>query len=207
MKIYILRHGETDLNSTGVMQGRLDAPLNKSGRELAALTGRAMKDVRFDCCISSPLSRAVETARIVLAESGNDIPVLTDERILEIDFGALEGRSIAEMGDAGLPFFADPLGFAGFPDGESIRGVRERTQEFLKELIKKDDGKTYLISSHGCAIRAMLNFLQSDPSDFWRGHAPYNCCVNIVEAEGGKARITAEDKVYYDPSLIVDHYK
>ena len=56
-------------------------------------------------------------------------------------------------------------------------------------------------------MRAMLNYLFDNPSDYWRGHAPYNCAVCIVEADGGTPRVTELDKVYYDQSLIVDHYK
>ncbi len=207
MKLYILRHGETDLNTKGVMQGWLDAPLNRNGRSLAVLTGQGMRGIAFDKCISSPLIRATETAQIVLRESKNDIPIQTDDRIREINFGAMEGRTIAEMGEAGALFFKDPFRFPGFPGGETIRGVCERTQAFLKSLIAQDDGKTYLICTHGCATRAMLNFLYENPADFWRGHPPYNCCVNIVFAEQNRPKLVAADKVYYDERLIVNHYK
>ncbi|MBQ9910657.1 MAG: histidine phosphatase family protein [Lachnospiraceae bacterium] len=209
MKICILRHGETALNKKAVMQGRLDEPLNESGRELAAVTGRAMKElgIRFDRCISSPLKRADETARILLSESGNDIPVEYDDRLLEIDFGEFEGKAIPDMGKEGLLFFTDPIAHEAFPGGESVRDVMRRTQDFLKELIAKDDGKTYLVSTHGCAMRAMTNFLFDDPSDFWHGHAPYNCSLTIVETEGKEAHITAVDRVYYDQSLIVDRFR
>ena len=205
MKLYIIRHGETALNVNGVMQGRIDEPLNENGRNLAVLTGRGMKGIRFDACISSPLGRAVETAELVLRESGNDVPIRIDDRLLEMDFGEIDGRKISEMGDMSMLFFLDPFAFPGFPGGETIRELCERTQPFLKELIAKDDGKTYLISTHGCAMRAMTNELMKDPSDFWLGHAPYNCSLTIVEAEGGNARITDVDKVFYDPRLIADH--
>ena len=207
MKIYIIRHGETALNVKGVMQGRIDEPINQSGRDLAAVTGRAIKGIRFDNCVSSPLLRAVETAKTVLTESGNSIPIVTDERLLEIDFGDMEGKKLSDMGEAGRAFFTAPLDFGRFPNGESVYDVCERTQDFIKELIAKDDGKTYLISTHGCAMRAMLNFLTDDPSDFWRGHAPYNCSFCIVEAKGGSAALTDIDKVYYDRALIVDRFK
>ena len=207
MKIYILRHGETGLNAKGIMQGRLDEPLNENGRKLAALSGQAMKGVRFDDCISSPLIRATETAEILLRESGNAANIAIDDRLLEIHFGDLEGKSLSEMGEEGYRFYRDPFHFAGFPNGETIQDVCIRTQSLLKELIAKDDGKTYLISTHGCAMRAMVNYLKDDPSDYWYGHAPYNCSFTIIEAEGGKARITDVDKVYYDASLIVDHFK
>ena len=207
MKLYIIRHGETDLNAKSVMQGRVDPPINRSGRELAALTGQAMRDIRFDRCISSPLSRARDTAEIVLRESGNEIPITTDDRIREMSCGDIEEKSITEMGDAARLFFVDPFRFPGFPNGETIQDLCSRTQEFFRELTAADDGKTYLISTHGCAMRAMLNYLFDNPSDYWRGHAPYNCAVCIVEADGGTPRVTELDKVYYDQSLIVDHYK
>ena len=133
------------------------------------------------------------------------MPIRIDDRLLEMDFGEIDGRKISEMGDMSMLFFLDPFAFPGFPGGETIRELCERTQPFLKELIAKDDGKTYLISTHGCAMRAMTNELMKDPSDFWLGHAPYNCSLTIVEAEGGNARITDVDKVFYDPRLIADH--
>ena len=207
MKIYIVRHGETALNAKGIMQGRLDEPLNKNGRDLAVMTGKAMKGIHFDCCISSPLGRAKETANIILRESENDISYSIDNRIIEIDFGDLEGKKLSEIGEESYKFYIDPFHFAGFSNGETIQDVCCRTQEFLKELIVRDDGKTYLISTHGCAMRGMVNYLLDEPSNYWLGHAPYNCSFTIVEAESGKARITDIDKVYYDPSLIVDYFK
>lgn len=207
MKIYIVRHGETALNIQGFMQGRLDEPLNKNGRDLAILTGQALEGMHFDHCISSPLNRAVETAQIILRESGNDIPITLDERILEMNFGDLEGRKISEMGEAADQFHLDPFHFKGFPNGETIYDVCNRTQSFLKELITKDDGKTYLISTHGCAMRGMVNYLFEDPSDYWRGRVPYNCSFTIIDAEDGIARLMDVDKVYYDPDLIVDHFR
>ena len=95
MKIYIIRHGETNLNVKGVMQGWLEEPLNENGRELARLTGQGMKGIHFDRCISSPLTRAVETVKIVLQESGNPIPVETDDRIREIHCGEAEGKAFS----------------------------------------------------------------------------------------------------------------
>ena len=207
MKIYIIRHGETALNSKGLLQGRIDEPLNKSGRDLAKITGSALKGVRFDRCVSSPLYRAKETAEIILRESGNDIPVQTDDRLLEISFGNLEGKTLEELGEESTVFYTDPFQFSGFPEGESIRDVCRRTQAFLKELVASDDGKTYLISTHGTAMRGMINYLLEDPSDYWLSHVPYNCSFTIVEAEGGKARVTDIDKVYYGSDLIVDYYR
>ena len=207
MKIYIIRHGETDLNVQGVMQGWLDEPLNQSGRDLAEITGRALKDIHFDYCISSPLIRSKETVELVLKESGNEIPILTDDRIKEIHFGDIEGEHLSALGEKGELFHDDPFHFGRFPNGESVQDVCQRTQEFLKELIARDDDKTYLIGIHGCAVRAMLNFLYENPDEYWHGHVPYNCSVNIIEAKNGVARLVEDDKIYYPQDLAVDRYK
>ena len=207
MLIYIVRHGETNLNIHAVMQGWIDEPLNENGRKLAAITGHKMKGIHFDECFSSPLVRAKETVEIILNESGNEIPIFTDDRIKEIYFGDMEGKQLSEMGDSGKLFFNDPFNFIGFPNGERIQDVCKRSQAFLKELMSRDDGKTYLIGTHGCALRAMLNWLYDDPSDYWHGHVPYNCAVNIVEVKEGEARLIADDIIYYDQDLIVDLYR
>ncbi len=205
MKIYVVRHGETDANRNGYTQGWTDDPLNKNGIALAEITGRGLKGIRFDCCISSPLSRARETAKIILKESGNSVPVTFDDRIKEMNFGSLERISIRDERVAG--FLKNPVIDHKFPGGESIAEVMERTQGVLKELIAKDDGKTYLLSTHGCALRAMLNFLYEDPDDYWHGHVPYNCCVNIIDAGGGKAALIADDVIYYDKEMAIDRYR
>lgn len=206
MRIYIIRHGETNLNVKGVLQGWVDEPLNESGRSLARITGENMRDIRFDSCFSSPLVRAAETARIVLEASGNDLPLQYDDRLREISFGVAEGRHRSTLGEQGRLFFEEPFRYEPFPGGESIRQVCARTQAFLKELLARDDDKTYLLSTHGCALRAMMNYLYQDPADFWHVHVPYNCAVSILEGQGGRARLVGDDVIYYDRSLIVDRY-
>lgn len=205
MLIYIIRHGETRANVDGYLQGWSDDPLNENGRKLAEITGQQMEGIKFDYCISSPLIRARETAEIVLRESGNDVPINFDGRIKEIIFGDYELRPTKSP--EFKQFFADPFNCPQFPNGENVQMAMARTQAFLRELAAKDDDKTYLIATHGCALRAMLNFLYEDKTDYWHGHVPYNCCVNIVEARGGKMRLIADDKIFYPAEMAVDRYK
>ena len=211
MLLYVVRHGETDANTAGLLQGSMDIPLNDSGRDLAVVTGRAMQDIHFDACISSPLIRAKETAEIILRESKNDIPVSTDPRIQEMCMGEWEGKKF-RPGDSEVDedkcslFFTDPFKFDGFPGGESTAQLCDRTQGFLKELLAKDDDRTYLITTHGAAMRAMLNFLYEDPSSFWQEHVPYNLAVSIIETTENGPRLIAKDRVYYSKDDIVDRY-
>ena len=207
MELYIIRHGETDLNAKGFLQGWLDEPLNENGRRLAVETGQALKGVRFDACISSPLSRAKETAELFLKENGSTCTIQYDPRIREIFCGKFEGRPLKDMGEPGRYYFTDPFRFDGFPEGENIYDVCARTQEFLEELAGKDLGEKVLISTHGCALRAMLNRLYENPRDFWQGHVPYNCCISIVEAGNGKLRLLEKDRIFYSEKDITDYYR
>ena len=216
MELYVIRHGETDANKEGIMQGWLDLPLNDFGRQLAIDTGRALKGkLSFDLAVSSPLSRAKDTAELVLRESGNEkTPLLLDDRLKEVYAGEWEGKCFrpghpdekALTDEQRHALFGNPFETPRYPGGESIRDVIARTQEFLKEFCATHDCERVLISTHGCALRAMLNFLYDDPSDFWQGHIPYNCSISILDAHNGKVRLLESDKIFYDPIYCVDRY-
>lgn len=204
MLIYIIRHGETDGNTQGYFQGWTNDPLNERGRALAALTGRALRGVRFDACLSSPLDRARETAEIILRESDNGgVAVTTDARLKEVCLGDWERKKFRPGereidGEQLKLFFENPFLLGGFPNGETVGEVCARTQSLLKELLRRDDGKTILLVTHGFAARAMLNCLYDEDGkrDFWHGRVPPNCAVNIIEGVGGAGRLIAEDRVY-----------
>ena len=210
MKIYIIRHGETNSNREGRLQGWMDDVLNDFGIELAELTGKALKGVHFDAAFSSPLSRARSTAEIILRESGNSCPIIFDDRIKEISMGDWEGKKFrpgeCEVDEKqSIAFINNPLNVGKFPNGESVRDVMKRSQDFLNELSGKDYDNV-LVSTHGCALRCMLNFLYEDQNNFWHGHVPYNCCVNIVEVQDGKLSLAGDDLILYDKSLCIDRY-
>ena len=215
--IYIIRHGETDANAKGLIQGRSNFALNANGIRLAEITGKAMKGIHFEKAYSSPLDRAHQTAELVLKESGNEeVPILIDERIIEVNFGNWEQKSFRNIAEGNeemsaelvAEFFENPRHMSRFPKGESIDELCERTQEFLKELAADPENwdKNILVATHGTALRAMLNFLYEDPEDFWHGHVPYNCAVNIVAADQDGCHLLEDDKTYYDRSDCVDWY-
>ena len=211
MKIYIVRHGETESNKLGRLQGQIDEKLNENGILLAELTGDALKGVHFDKAYSSHLIRAKKTAEIILERSNNTCPIEIDDRIIELNMGTYEGKSIkgddpsVDMDMISI-FMTNPLPMTGFPSGETFKGFLERTQSFLKELADKDY-ETVLVSTHGCALRAMLNFIYEDKEDFWHGHVPYNCAVNVLEVKDGNFRLIEDDSIYYDRKYIVDRYE
>lgn len=211
MDIYIIRHGETDANKNGVLQGWSDFDINEYGVELAVASGRGMKGIVFDAAYSSDLTRAKHTAELVLEHSGNpDVEIIIDKRIREVDMGDWELKPISSIDMTQMTgFLKDPLTFEGCPNGESIPDLCERTQAFLHDLAGRDY-KNVLVATHGTALRAMLNFLYENPQDFWHGNVPYNCVVNVVHAdENGQMTLIEDDKFFYDIEKyrLVDRYK
>ena len=215
MLIYIVRHGETDLNAKGCIQGRIEVPLNENGRKLATITGQGLADVVFDCVISSPSGRAFETASLILAENkaSSGIPIETDNRLMETNWGVWEGLGCVDSNyqvprEQHQAVWNDTFHFVPPDGGESCEELCARTQEILWEVIQNPayQGKTILLSTHGMALRAMLNPFYENPEDFWQGSVPPNCAVCIVQAENGKAELISNDKTYYDASLNNEFY-
>ena len=198
MKLYIIRHGETDWNIVRRLQGNTDIPLNENGRELARLTAKALKDTRLDLIYTSPLQRAKETALILKGD--RDIPVIEDNRIREMCFGEYEGCIAKENPDI-WRLFESPEKYVAPENGETLNKLLGRTKSFLDEITGDENlkDKVILISTHGAALRGLLSAIKETPlEDFWAGGVHKNCAVTIVEKnEKGKLQIIEEAKTYY----------
>lgn len=201
MLLYVLRHGVTQWNRLKKVQGAVDIPLAQEGIDLARATGEALKDVPFDLCYTSPLIRAKQTAAFVLGD--RNIPIIEDKRIQEIDFGVLEGTRFKDddgniISEEMNIFFNYPTRFVRPERGENIQDILKRTRDFWEEITTTPslEDKTVLISSHGCAVRALLQNVYRDPKHFWHGCVPPNCSINLVEVKNGQPHFLEEDKVY-----------
>ncbi|HEY9575229.1 MAG TPA: histidine phosphatase family protein [Lachnospiraceae bacterium] len=209
MKLYIMRHGDTVWNKERRLQGGADIPLSESGKELAKITGEAIKDLEIDVCIASPLGRAKETAKLVLGD--RKIPIYIDDRIREISFGDYEGLKFSLGEDSEIPdpdfknFFLDPENYKVHPSAESIEKVCQRTREFMDDLAASEDyrDKSILLVTHGCCSRALLRCVEEKTKNFWRGKTPPNCSISTVEFIEGKYHLVDEDRIYYDESRII----
>ncbi len=205
MRLYIIRHGETPWNTQLRLQGQTDIPLNENGRALARVTAQALAGVPFDLALTSPLSRARETAEILL--DGRDVPLIDEERIREISFGTLEGVYLSreEREDPNSQFyrfFHEPDEYVPPEEGENVRELCERTKNFLEELKSRTEwqDKTILVSTHGAASRALLlGMTHGETKDLWAGGVPKNCSVTIAELIDGEWTIAEKDRIYYDP--------
>lgn len=203
VNIYLFRHGETEWNRVRRLQGQSDVALNAFGRELAVKTAEALRETVFDRAFCSPLSRAAETAEIILG--GRATPLVRDERLKEMFFGEHEGDAFDEAKQSGSShplhnFFCDPEHYIPPTGAESFQDIMDRGREFLQERIVplEEACENVLIVAHGAFNRGVLSAVCGIPlRDFWRLSLP-NCAATILTLEKGNFRILEESRIYYE---------
>lgn len=169
--LYIMRHGKTEWNSRHKLQGRTDIPLNEEGIIMAEKACEKYKNIHFDICYCSPLIRAKQTAEIVL--KGRNIPIITDDRLLEMSFGIYEGiENSFQIPDCAINvLFKEPIKYTSPPKGaESLEDLFSRTGEFLKEVItpKLEAEEDILIVGHGAMNSSIICQIKNIPIEkFW----------------------------------------
>lgn len=169
--LYIMRHGKTDWNEKHKLQGRTDIPLNGDGREMAEKARAEYADVHFDVCYCSPLKRARETAEILL--KGRDVPVIADDRLVEMSFGIYEGvENCFNIPDCPIrKLFMEPEKYVEpVEGGESFEQLFARTGEFLDEVVRPQlkQGKDILIVGHGAMNSSIVCQVRGLPIEkFW----------------------------------------
>lgn len=185
MKIYLTRHGQTNLNKKELMQGRFDEPLNETGIEQAKIARSKVSDIKFDAVYSSPLDRAKTTASIIGDISKEDI--IVDERIIEVDFGQYEMYPYKGLGLRMTAYWMFPEIFKA-PKNKGVETVEEmikRSREFMQELEQKDY-ENVLIVCHGGIIRTLAGYLLDKKNGMkWRPR-PKNCEIRVFEYKDGK---------------------
>lgn len=207
MKLYIIRHGETQWNKEKRLQGQCDVPLNDYGRELAVITAKALENERFDLIYSSPLNRAYETAEII--RNNRNIEITIDERLKEISFGKDEGIPMDELGQNAKDFFFAPDKYIPSEGGETYQELCVRLSDFIENIIYplKNTDKNVLIVAHGATNKALMLLLKKiQIADIWKGEFQKNCCVNLFEITNDEVEIIYEAKIFYD-SEVTDYLK
>lgn len=185
-KIYIIRHGKTEMNKANLLQGRSDYPLNEEGTRQAEKAADLLSQVHFDHVFSSPLGRALQTAQIVVPGAE---PVV-DELLIEMDYGPFEGTDLTRLPAELVTFFSDFVHNPA-PEGmEQLSAVVERAGRFL-EGIRYLEGNI-LISTHALLMKGLLEYLTpSSGGSYWSKHIG-NCAVYTAEIAGGRFSVPEE---------------
>lgn len=160
IRFFFVRHGETDYNRSGVMQGGgVDSLLNATGRQQAKHLAERLREVPFDALYTSPLQRARETADI-LAEPHEPVPRVVLDDLREMGWGVLEGEPPSPEREAALRTVKSSWREGNFgravDGGESILDVQRRAKHAARQLVKHEPGATVLVVTHGRYLRVLL---------------------------------------------------
>lgn len=172
--ICIIRHGETDWNSTGRLQGCEDIELNDRGRQQAAQLAGYLKKEHWDLILSSPLKRAYETAQIIGAElSLTDIQVI--EQLRERDYGQASGLLPEERRSR-------------FPDGvipgqEEFEHLRSRAMVAFTRIARENEGKRIIVVSHGAFTNSILYALSGGEYGSFKTRLKNGCVNRIIHQD------------------------
>lgn len=162
-RLAIVRHGETDWNRRGLLQGRVDQPLNTTGRAQAADAAESLAGRAWDLVVSSPLDRAATTAGIIAELLGLATPALAPE-FTEQSFGVAEGTP------AQTAFTTWPGG--DYPDGERRAEVDARVATGLERILAEHHGRSIVLVCHVIVVRSiMLTLTGNEPAEVPNGSA------------------------------------
>ena len=182
MKLYIIRHGQTDWNIAKKIQGRQDIPLNERGHFQAQCLGKAMENRPITAVFSSPQIRAMETAIAVASPAG--VPVIPVRDLMEINYGVWEGKTEEELlrDDRALyeAWWSHPAETAP-PEGESINQVNERCRQAWKEIKPQLTGDAAIVAHGGLLAHFMEQLLGNE--SVAASTVAHNASITTIEYE------------------------
>lgn len=178
MQVTLVRHGLTDYNLHGKVQGFLDIPLNSIGLDQAEYASKFLKDETFDSIYSSPLSRAVKTAEAI--NKHFDLEIQTIDDLKEQNFYDFEGADIQDL-------------IQNYPNGidehiESLESLSARVKVAIDTIYEAEGpGKHILLTAHSRTIKAILNHF--DDSVCIKTSPLENCSVSRISYDGEQGKV------------------
>ncbi len=177
-KLYIVRHGKTDWNVQGLLQGSADIELNETGISEAKELKKKIDLDKIDLCICSPLKRAKQTAEILV---GDQVEIIYDDLLFERGFGDYEGKKI--IFDLIAPQWDYKLNDSSH-NIESIQDCLARAKKFLDKIKKEYPNKNILIVSHGSFIKTLhFNLVGYDENTDFLSFNPKNTTLYEYDYE------------------------
>lgn len=188
-RFFLVRHGETEWNRIRRIQGVSDIPLNETGREQAHAVAEILAAHRFDAIVSSPLSRARDTADIIAQRLGMPAPEIMDG-LIERNYGDAEGSTGQDLDHLYPPG-------TEIPGRESREAVTARALAALGELALKYPDSDVLAVAHGGLIRSVVE--HAAPGQY--NEPITNCSVHSFRMVAGSLELVAFD----DPMEVASH--
>jgi broad specificity phosphatase PhoE len=194
LKIYITRHGETEWNKQGRMQGWKNSNLTEKGVDNAIKLGKSLKHIDFDYIYCSPLGRAIDTANYIRGDKNTEIIII--ESLKEMGFGVYEGMENEKVKEL---YRLQQYNFWNKPhlyetiDGEKFEELIHRVNQVLKYIINNKTCENILIVTHTLVIKALYLIIKNRAlEDFWKPPFMYDTCLTVLEVQGTKIEIIME---------------
>ena len=203
---FLVRHGETEWNRDGRIQGHSDVPMSDMGREQARRTAERLAHVAFSAAYASDLVRARETAEIILARNPAPPPLQLDAALRELSFGQLEGLSWAEIRSthpriAGRLEGTDSDLDLAPAEGESLHDAFARQRGFL-ERVSGQQGSV-LVAGHGGTLRVLAMLLLGfQPRYYWRLRGLGSASISVLSDERGPMAVYAWNETGHLGDLV-----
>lgn len=159
MKIYVVRHGQTDYNVKKVFQGHIDIPLNETGEKQAQETASKFRNIEVDMILVSPLQRTLQTAKPISQITG--VPITIEERLIERSFGDMEGHQNRE--DWNIKMMLDYEKNYDIENIEPIQSLFKRVYDFLDEVTEKYKDKNLVLVTHGAVSQPIECYFNGMP--------------------------------------------
>ncbi|MET0718473.1 MAG: histidine phosphatase family protein [Pseudoxanthomonas sp.] len=197
--VVLVRHGETDWNIEGRIQGHTDIPLNEIGVAQADATGKRLRGEHFDAIYSSDLARAYSTALPAVADASR---IVREPRLRERNLGVLQGLDGAEarakQPAAWKVFKARDPG-AMLEGGESLGHFARRAVMFVEEAVARHAGGRLLIVTHGGLLDAIYRHATGMAPSADRDFPIYNASVNVLSHDAGRWRVESWGDISHLP--------
>lgn len=195
MKIYLTRHGETEWNLMKKMHGHKNANLTQKGVEEAKKLGKSLEDVEFDIIYSSPIERALDTAKYI--RGNKDTEIVTEDSLKELNFGKWEGMFEEDCSENYPEQFNNlwykPEVFEPVEGGERLQDLMKRVEIWFNENIKNSEYKNVLVVTHGVVNRAFYTVLKNNPIErFWEKPYILNTALTIIEMNNDNLEFVLE---------------
>jgi broad specificity phosphatase PhoE len=198
--VYLVRHGATDWNHAGRIQGQFDVPLNAEGRAQAQLVAQRLVSVKATALYSSDLLRAYETAQIIGQATG--LPVMQKPGLREMHFGTWQGLTVQQIRERDPEVYAarraNPYEVPP-PGGQTWQQFYQQAVRALHDILQESDAQRLIVATHSgvCTVLGLEALGLGYMGKRTFGNA--NCAIHTIAVEGGRWQAVALNDVSHLP--------
>lgn len=200
MKIYLIRHGQSEWNVQNRLQGSSDSALTEKGMNDSQKLSNYIEEekIEIDQIYTSKNWRAIETAKIIRADKKKEI--ITKDALREMNSGSWQGMTWEEIKERHpeeyFSYWNQPALYRADNKGEDFRAVSKRAINFIQKLIQYNKSKNILIVSHGVTLKAVLNYYQNRRiNNFWDKPLLQGTALNLIKIERKEVKIKYTNKI------------